>query len=64
MKMTAKNEAKKKRYKVRIVREGERKIRHIDYVWARSAREAEQMIKDKKGKIGEKILKVKAGALG
>lgn len=63
MKMAAKSKARKKRYKVRVIKDGEPKTRHINYVWATSAREAEQIIRDKKREIGEKILKVKAGAL-
>ncbi len=64
MKMAGKSGAKKRRYKVRIIREGEPKIRYIDYTWATSRREAEQIIRNLRGKGDGKILKVKAGGLG
>lgn len=63
MQEAGKSQTRKRMYKVHIVKEGEPKIHHIDYVWAASARQAEQIVKDKKRKIGEKIRKVKAGAL-
>lgn len=63
MKQPVGNEARKRHYKVRIVREGDRKVRYIEYVWARSAREAEQIIRNQTRKGDKKIVKVKAGVL-
>ena len=63
MKQELKNIVRKRRYKVRFIKEGERKIRYLDYVWARSAREAKQIVMAKR-RTEEKILKVRAGALG
>ncbi|MBW2057767.1 MAG: hypothetical protein JRJ26_09770 [Deltaproteobacteria bacterium] len=55
--------ARKRLYKVRIIREGDPKVRHIEYVWAHSAREAEQLARNLRRRGQEKILKVKAGGL-
>ena len=57
------NQVKKRRYKVHIVKEAEREIQYIDFVWARSTKEAERIVRNKKRRSGEKILKIKAGAL-
>jgi hypothetical protein len=52
----------KKRYKVFMIKENDPKTRYIDFVWAKSASEAEQIIGNDKGKIREKILKIRAKA--
>jgi hypothetical protein len=57
------NQVKKRRYKVHIVKEGESKTHYIDFVWARSTKEAERIVRDKKRRSGEKVLKIEAGAL-
>jgi hypothetical protein len=64
MKAAMKNDPRKKRYKVVFLREGEPKVKHIDYVWATSAREAEQIVRSERGKGDGRIRKVRAGALG
>ncbi|NIQ38873.1 MAG: hypothetical protein GTN81_09810 [Proteobacteria bacterium] len=53
----------KKRYRVFMIKEDDPKTRYIDFVWATSASEAEQIIENKKGKTGEKILKIRATAI-
>ena len=63
MQEAVKSKPRKRMYKVHIVKQGDAKVQHIEFVWAASAREAERIVKDKKKKIGEKIRKVKAGAL-
>lgn len=64
MKAAVKQEAKKRKYKVFFLIEGDPKVKHLDYVWAESAREAEQIIRSRAGKGDKKIIKIKAGALG
>ncbi|NIO03257.1 MAG: hypothetical protein GTN74_01210 [Proteobacteria bacterium] len=63
MEVTAKNQERKRRYKVYFIKEGEPKMRHLEYVWARSATEAEQVTMEKRKKLGEGIIKIKAGVL-
>ncbi len=63
MKFAVKNRERKRRYKVSFIREGEPKIRHLDYLWATSATEAERLIKEKRGKLGGEIIQIRAGAL-
>jgi len=59
-----KNRPRKRLYKIWITKEGDRKTRHINYVWARSAREAQEITKAQKRKTGEKVLEIRAGAVG
>ncbi len=63
MEVATKNQERKRRYKVCFIKKGETKTRHLEYVWARSATEAEQIIMEKRKKLGEGIIKIKAGAL-
>ena len=53
---------KKRRYKVSFRRKGEPKVKHIDFIWATSAREAKQIIRARQ-KDDEKFRRVRAGAL-
>jgi hypothetical protein len=64
MKAAVKNKPTKRKYKVFFLIEGDPKVKHLDYVWAESAREAEEIVRNKTRKGDGKIIKVKAGALG
>jgi hypothetical protein len=64
MKAAVKNEPRKRKYKVFFLREGDPRVKHLDYVWAESAREAEEIVRNKARKGDGKIIKVKAGGLG
>lgn len=53
----------KKMYKVGFVKEGEPKVTYLSYVWAMSAKEAEEIVLNQKRRGGGRIIKIKAGAL-
>ena len=60
----AKKEIKKRHYRVRMIKESDPETWHVDFMWARSAREAKQIVREKCRKTGERILKLAAGAMG
>ena len=64
MKAAVKNEPTRRKYKVFFLIEGDPKVKHLDYVWAESAREAEEIVRNQTRKGDKKIIKVKAGGLG
>ena len=59
-----KNRPRKRLYKIRMIKEGDLKTRYLNYVWARSAREAREIVKAKKRGSGQKVLEIAAGAVG
>jgi hypothetical protein len=64
MRLRAKDTPGKRRYKVWFIEEGDPKIRHVDYVWAHLASEAEQMIRNRLKGRNRKIVRIEAGVLG
>jgi predicted nicotinamide N-methyase len=64
MKDAVKSRPTRKLYKVRMTKEGDLKTRYLNYIWARSAREARQIVRDRKRRAGEKVIEIAAGAVG
>jgi predicted nicotinamide N-methyase len=64
MKDAVKSGPTRRLYKVRLTKEGDRKTRYLNYIWASSASEARQLARDRKRRAGEKVIDIGAGAVG
>jgi hypothetical protein len=64
MEKTGKQVIKKRHYRVRMVKKSDPEAWYVDFIWAKSAREAKQIVRERSRKTGEKILKIVAGAMG
>ena len=64
MKETVTSRPARRLYKVRLTKEGDLKTRYLNYIWARSASEARQIVRDRKRRAGEKVIEIAAGAVG